>query len=162
MLLYQEKLEDDSSLHSQKKLGIEDICSLLNFFLSNNCFMLMTNSRNKSLLTALPWTTQLIAQLLLIYAWKRSKNPAISAPCVAQKVWRRYVDGSFCIIKKAFHNILNILDPHISFTIEPENNGQILFLVTLVSCHNGTICVDVYRKPIYTPTDTNILTPAMT
>ena len=82
------------------------------------------------------------------------KESAISAPCVARKVWRLYVVDSFCIIKKAFQNILNSLDPHISFTIESENNGQLLFLDTLVSCHNGTICVVVYRKPIYTPTDT--------
>ncbi|XP_068735507.1 uncharacterized protein [Montipora capricornis] len=79
---------------------------------------------------------------------------AISAIDVAPKVWKRYVDDSFCIIKKdeipAFHNILNSLDPHISFTIEQENNGQIPFLDTLVSRHNGTINVDVYRKPTHT------------
>ena len=34
------KLEDDSSPHSRTKLDIEDhISSLLNFVLSNNCFM---------------------------------------------------------------------------------------------------------------------------
>ena len=56
----------------------------------------------------------------------------ISAIAAAPKVWKRYVDDSFCIIKKE-RNILNSLDPHISFTIEHENNGQIPFLDTLVS-----------------------------
>ena len=79
---------------------------------------------------------------------------AISASAVAPKVWKRYVNDSFWIIKNdeipAFHNILNRLDPHISFTIDHENNGQIPFLDTLVSSHNGTIHVDVYRKPTHT------------
>ena len=73
------------------------------------------------------------------------KESAISASCVARKVCRRYVDDSFC---RTYFN--NSLDLHISFTIEPENNGQILFRDTLVSCNNGTICVGVYRKLIYT------------
>ena len=157
------KLEDDSSLHSQKKLGIEDICSLLNFFLSNKLLFHAYDKFYKQIVIDScamdnPINSPVVANLCV----EEIKESAISAPCVAQKVWRCYVDDSFCIIKKAFHNILNSLDPHISFTIEPENSGQILFLDTLVSCHNGTICVGVYRKLIYTPTDTNILTPAMT
>ena len=73
------------------------------------------------------------------------KDSAISASCVARKVWRHYVDDSFCT---TYFN--NSLDLHFSFTIETENNVQILFLDTLVSCNNGTICVGVHRKLIYT------------
>ena len=47
---------------------------------------------------------------------------AISTSSVSPKVWKRYVDGSFVIIKKdavsSFHNTLNASDPKISFTIE--------------------------------------------
>ena len=66
----------------------------------------------------------------------------------------RYVDDSFCVIKKdeipTFHNTLNSMDPHISFTIEQENNGQIPFLDTLISRKNGTISINIYRKPTHT------------
>ena len=72
-------------------------------------------------------------------------------------MWKRYVVDSFCIIKKdeipAFHNILNSLDPRISFTIEHKNNGQIPFLDPLVSRHNGTIYVDVYWKTTHSHHD---------
>ena len=63
------------------------------------------------------------------------EESAIIASTVPPKVWKRYVDDSFCIIKKdeipTFHNTLNSMDPHISFTIEQENNGQIPFASTL-------------------------------
>ena len=55
----------------------------------------------------------------------------------APRVWKRYVDDSFVIIKKdavsSFHDTLNSIDPKIAFTIEEENNGLISFLDTLVS-----------------------------
>ena len=64
------------------------------------------------------------------------------------------MNDSFCIIKKdeipTFHDTLNSMDPHISFTIEQENNGQIPFLDTLISCNNGTISINIYRKPTHT------------
>ena len=79
---------------------------------------------------------------------------AISTSSVPPKVWKRYVDDSFVIIKKdavsSFHNTLNASDPKISFTIEFENNGQIAFLDTLVSRRNGVAVTDVYRKPTHT------------
>ena len=41
---------------------------------------------------------------------------------VKPRVWKRYADDSFCIIKRnavnSFHTTLNSIDPHISFTIE--------------------------------------------
>ena len=54
---------------------------------------------------------------------------AINTSTVAPRVWKRYVDDSFVIIKKdavsSFHDALNSIDPKIAFTIEEENNGQI-------------------------------------
>ena len=82
------------------------------------------------------------------------EESAIIASTVPPKVWKRYVDDSFCIIKKdeipTFHNTLNSMDPHISFTIEQENNGQIPFLDTLISRNNSAISINIYRKPTHT------------
>ena len=82
------------------------------------------------------------------------EESAISASATPPKVWKRYVDDSFVIIKKnsvsTFHDTLNSIDPKISFTIEIENNGQISFLVTLVSRKNGVVTIDVYRKSTHT------------
>jgi len=73
---------------------------------------------------------------------------------VPPKMWKRYVDDSFVIIKRdtisAFHDTLGSIDPKISLTIETESNGQIAFLDTLVSRKNGKITIKVYRKPTHT------------
>ena len=79
---------------------------------------------------------------------------AISTSSVPPKVWKRYMDDSFVIIKKdavtSFHNTLNASDPKVSFTIELENNGQIAFLDTFISRRNGVAVIDVYRKSTHT------------
>ena len=79
------------------------------------------------------------------------EDSALSISTVPPKIWKRYVDDSFVIIKKdsvsAFQDILNSIDPKISFTIETENNGQIVFLDTLVTRKNGVITIDVIENP---------------
>ncbi len=70
------------------------------------------------------------------------------------KKWFRFVDDVFSIIKKHaitnFYNLLNSIDPHINFTFEQEQNGQLSFLDTLVTRNNGCLNVNVYRKPTHT------------
>ncbi|XP_068696989.1 uncharacterized protein [Montipora foliosa] len=72
----------------------------------------------------------------------------------AKKVWKRYVDDSYCIIKRdavnSFHTTFDPIDPHISFPIEEESDRQIAFLDTLVSPKDNTITIDVYRKATHT------------
>ena len=53
-------------------------------------------------------------------------------------------------IVSSFHDTLNACDPKISFTIELENNGQIVFLDTFVSRRNGVAVIDIFRKPTHT------------
>ncbi|XP_068756785.1 uncharacterized protein [Montipora capricornis] len=79
---------------------------------------------------------------------------AINTSKVQPKVWKRYVDDSYCIIKRdavnSFHTTFNPIDPHISFPIEEESDRQIAFLDTLVSRKDNTITIDVYRKATQT------------
>ena len=72
---------------------------------------------------------------------EKFEETAITASSTPPKIWKRYVDDRFVMIKKhsvaSFHDTLNSIDPKIAFTIEPENNGQIPFLDTeqaLSSC----------------------------
>ena len=98
----------------------------------------------------------LLALLLLIsnLCMEVVEELAINTSTVTPRIWKRYVDDSFVIIKKdavsSFHDTLNSIDPKIAFTIEEENNGQISFLDTLVSRKNGVTVIDVYRKPTHT------------
>ena len=74
---------------------------------------------------------------------------------VAPKLWKRYVDDVFCIIKSGEEKILlkhlNSLRDSIKFTMETEESGSIAFL----DCHlhrteNSKLTVSVYRKKTHT------------
>ena len=71
------------------------------------------------------------------------------------RIWRRYVDDTFCVIKKmeveGLLSHLNSLRPAITFTAEKEVDGKLLFLDTLLHCKNdGSLDISVYRKPTHT------------
>ena len=132
-------------------MDIDDITTLLQFTLSNNYFVFndIIYKQVHGCAMGSP-VSPVVANLCM----EEIEESAISNSSVPQKIWKRYVDHSFCIIGKddvsSFHDTLNSIDTNISFTIETECNGKIAFLNTLVSRRNGAIVVDVYRKPTHT------------
>lgn len=74
---------------------------------------------------------------------EKIEETAIDSTLVLPKVCKSYEDDSFCIIKKdavtSFHNSLNSIDLHISFTMKHESNSQFSFLITLVSRDLGKL-----------------------
>ncbi len=79
---------------------------------------------------------------------------ALSTSSMPPTKWFRYVDDVFSIIKKHaltnFYKLLNSINPHINFTIEQELDEKLSFSDTLVTCNNGSLSIDVYRKPTHT------------
>ena len=144
--------EADITMHSRTNLTTDDkTISLLEFVLSNNYFVYNDCIYKQIHGYAMGSPVSPVAVNLCMEVVQDS---ALSISTVPPKIWKRYVDGSFVITKKdsvsAFHDVLNSIDPKISFTIETENNGQIAFLDTLVTRKNGIITIDVNRKPTYT------------
>ena len=81
-------------------------------------------------------------------------RPAITTALHHPKVWERFVDDVYSILKlthleNLFHHINN-LHQNIKFTTEEESNGELAFLDTLLKRNNGEIFVLVYRKPTHT------------
>ena len=73
----------------------------------------------------------------------------------APRIWRRYVDDTFCVIQKdhvnTFKDHLNSVNSHIQFTHEEESEGKLPFLDTLVRKDaEGFLHTSVYRKPTHT------------
>ncbi|XP_077564627.1 uncharacterized protein LOC144180094 [Haemaphysalis longicornis] len=70
------------------------------------------------------------------------------------KVFLRYVDDCFCVIKENtaenFLSQLNLIDPAIQFTTEKETNGTLPFLDALVKRQPEGLNFTVYRKPTHT------------
>ncbi|XP_067023430.1 uncharacterized protein [Acropora muricata] len=140
-----DKLNNDNTLQLRTRLNTDDIISLLEFILSNNYFV-HNNCIYKQIHGCAMGSP--VSPIVANLCMEVIEELAISTSSVPPKVWKRYVDDSFVIIKKdavsSFHNTLNASDPKISFTIELENNGQIAFLDTLThtdryldfSCHH--------------------------
>ena len=73
----------------------------------------------------------------------------------APKVWLRFVDDIFAIVRRsAVESLLDHLNqqhPAIRFTIEIEEEGKLPFLDTAVHrCDGGKLRTSVYRKPTHT------------
>ena len=145
------KLLKDETLSSRTSLDSNEIISLLNFVLSNNYFVYDDKIYKQIHGCGMGSPVSPVVASLCMEA---IEEVAIHSSEVQPKVWKRYVDDSFCIIKRSavssFHTTLNSIDPHISFTIEEESDQQIAFLDTLVSCKNNTITIDVLRKATHT------------
>ena len=86
------------------------------------------------------YTTSELFNVVANLCMEEIEESAINSSSVPPKIWKRYVDDSFCIIKKdnvpAFHDTLNSIDANISFTIEIESDNKISFLDTLVTRRN--------------------------
>ena len=71
------------------------------------------------------------------------------------RIWRCYVDDTFCVITKTevevFLSHLNSLHPTITFTVEHKVDAKLPFLDTLLHCKNdGSFDLSIYRKPTHT------------
>ena len=74
-------------------------------------------------------------------------------PC-PPKIWLRFVDDIFSIIKKdvvaSFLAHLNKQHEAITFTVEKEENGELPFMDTKVHRTGNQLATTVYRKPTHT------------
>ena len=70
------------------------------------------------------------------------------------RIWLRYVDDAFCVIKLSviddFHYNINSISPNIKFTLELENNSSLAFLDDHVNrTVNCKLWTTIYRKPTH-------------
>lgn len=79
----------------------------------------------------------------------------LSKEKIFPRVWRRYVDDIFAVIKERYLQqtleLLNSRHATIQFTVEKENDGQLPFLDLLVSrTADNKLKFGIYRKPTST------------
>ena len=145
------KLLKDDTLSSRTSLNSNEIISLLHFVLSFNYFI-YDNKICKQIHDCVMGSP--VSPVVVNLCMEAIDEVAINTSEVQPKVWKHYVDDSFCIIKRnavnSFHTTLNSINPHISFTIEEESDQQIAFLDSLVSRKDNMITIGVYRKATHT------------
>ena len=78
------------------------------------------------------------------------EHTAITTALHPPKVWERFVDEVYSILKRMhFENVFHHINND-TFTMEQEGNGELAFLDTLLKRNNEATSVLVYRKPTYT------------
>ena len=92
-----EKLEEDSTLSQRTHLEIDGIVSLLNFVLSNNYFVFegQTYKQIHSCAMGSP-----ISPVVANICMEKIEETTIKITPVPPKIWKRFVDDTFSIIKK--------------------------------------------------------------
>ena len=71
------------------------------------------------------------------------------------RIWLRYVDNVFCVIKSSeiddFHHHVNSISPNIKFTLELEDNSSLAFLDVRVNrTATCKLWTTIYHKPTHT------------
>ena len=151
--IIRKQLEDDKDLHSRTNMTIKHICCLLEFCLKNTYFKFNGEFYEQKEGAAVgspisPIVANLFMEDLEIKAIRTSTTPP--------KIWRRFVDDTFTIIKKenrnSFLQHLNSIHPNIKFTCEEvKEDGSMPFLDILVTpVEDGSLKTSVFRKPTHT------------
>lgn len=83
------------------------------------------------------------------------EDKALASSTHLPKVWFRYGDDTFTIMKKTyvelFSDHLNQVNHNIKFTREEEDHGKIEFLDSDIKrCNDSHLELSVYRKPTHT------------
>ena len=123
------KLMKNKTLQYRTNLSIDEIITLLCFTLSNNYFKDKTYKQIHGCAMGSP-VSPIIANLCM----EEIEELAINKSSTPPRKLKRFVDDVFSIIKTntvtTFHNLLNSINPHISFTTEQESEGRLAFLDT--------------------------------
>ncbi|XP_077523183.1 uncharacterized protein LOC144134065 [Amblyomma americanum] len=144
-------LESDPSLPERTPIDVPDLTRLLRFCLTNTYFT-FENVPYKQIHGAAMGAS--ICVTVANLTMEEIEGRALAAFTPAPKVFLRYVDDCFCVVKrealKDFIVQLNSIEPAIQFTVEEEIDGRLPFLDLLVTRDSSRLHFSVYRKPTHT------------
>ena len=146
-------LEEDKNLHLRTTMTVKHISCLLEFCLTNTYFSFQDRLYEQKEGAAMGSPiSPTVANLFM----KDFEIRALGTSPCSPTLWKKFVDGTFIIIKKthkeAFLEHLNSIHNNIKFTSEePCEDGSIPFLDMLITPdEEGRLKTTVYRKPTHT------------
>ena len=146
-------LEEDKELHQRTAMTVKQIPCPLEFCIKTTYFTFQGKmyEQVKGAAMGSP-ISPIVANLLMEDLETKALATAPSTP----KIWKRFVDDTFTIIKKAHKDVfldhINSIDSNIHFTYEdPKEDGSIPFLdMLIIPDEEGRLNTTVYRKPTHT------------
>ena len=152
----EKKLLQDTTLHTRTKLTVCDIISLLEFVLNTTYFTFEGKIFQQKFGAAMGSpVSPIVANLYM--EWLEVEALSTSPEEIKPRVWKRYVDDIFEVVKRdsvdKLTEHINSIDKtgNIKFTHESEQNGQLPFLDTLVTRDDkGDVHTKVYQKKSHT------------
>ena len=144
-------LLNDNFLSERTKLFFQDIMEALKLCLHSTIFSFNSVFYRQTFGTPVGSCISPVIANIFMESVERS---AIDSFQKTLRVWVRYVDDIFCVIKVSFiddflHHINGIL-PTIKFTVEIEENCSLAFLDVKVSRNlDNTLWTNIYQKPTH-------------
>ncbi|XP_077547988.1 uncharacterized protein LOC144160630 [Haemaphysalis longicornis] len=144
-------LQNNETLASRTPIEDADLCRLLGFCLRSTYFVFKEEFYKQVFGTAMGASISVTCANLALEAVEKT---ALSLLSRRPKIFVRYVDDCFCVLKREDAPVLlehlNSVQPTIQFTMEEEAAGRIAFLDVEVQRKNTGFVTTVYRKPTHT------------
>nr|XP_054925878.1 uncharacterized protein LOC129384456 [Dermacentor andersoni] len=141
----------DDTLAERTPLEVQDICELLDFCLSNTYFTYNKHFYRQINGTAMGASISVTTANLVMEVIEQK---ALTDFAPAPKVFVRYVDDCFCIVRKPdasrLLRLLNSADAALQFTTEYECDNSLPFLDVLVRRSGTRLSFAVHRKATHT------------
>ena len=147
-----DKLSKDETLGDRTPLTPQQITNLLHTCLRATYFLYHGSYYEQTDGTAMGSpVSPVVANIFM----EHIEESALATSPQPIRFWRRYVDDTFCFLKKSTVDEalqhLNSINPSIQFTVEQETDNQLPFLdVLLMRDDNNKIRTTVYRKKTHT------------
>ena len=152
LVIIKDLLVNDDCLQERTKIPPLELLEIIKILLTETCFLFNGEFYKQTDGVAMGGpTSSTVAEIYMI----SHEQTALTTTTCPPKVWERYVDDVFLIIKKhwleEFYDHINGLHEQIKFTIEKEKDSNLAFLDTLVHKNEDkSLSVKVYRKPTHT------------
>ena len=146
-------LEEDTNLQQRTSMAVKHIYCLLEFCLTNTYFSFQGKLYEQKEGAAMGSPISPIVSNIFMDDFE---NRALATSPCTPKIWKRFVDDAFTVIRKDQKEVsldcLNSIHNNIQFTSEdPNEDGSIPFLDVLVfPDEEGRLKTTVYRKPTHT------------
>ena len=143
---------EESIIRAKTSLDVEDIILLLRLCLNTTYFQVNGQYYAQKQVTAMGSPISVVVANLFM---ENIEEKALQSFTCEVKVWKRYVDDTFVVLKAkdldALHGHLNTQADGVAFTVEREKDGCLPFLdVEVRRADDGMLRTGVYRKSTHT------------